>query len=67
MLKTEADLALITSNKPEEIVIRNSDASDFLSKDFTQTYQVRNVLVSPIENIKIQVRWCLNSFSQNFE
>ena len=52
-LKTEADLVITTSMEPEELDIK--DEETYFSREFTQTYQIRNDLTSPIKGIKTQV------------
>ena len=52
-LKTEADIALTTSTEPEVLDIKQEDR--FLTKEFTQTYQIRNVLTSPIKGLQTQI------------
>ena len=55
-LKTKADLALTTSmdNKPYDLKDENNN---FIITNFSQTYQVRNVLVdsSSLEGIHVEV------------
>lgn len=61
-LKTEADLALTTSSKAVEIFIK--DANDkYVSKKFTQSFQIRKYLDSPIHDIQAQVK--VNKSSKN--
>ena len=52
-LKTEADIALTTSVEPEVLDIKDNDR--FFTREFTQTYQIRNVMTSPIKGLRTQI------------
>ena len=52
-LQTKADLALTTSMKNESFDLKSGDK--FISRNFSQSYQIRNVLESPISGIKVEV------------
>ena len=53
MLKSEIDLALSTSIQAESLDIRENEK--FLAKDFSQSFQIRNKLRTPVKNIKTEV------------
>ena len=53
MLKSEIDLALSTSIQADSLDIKENEK--FLLTDFTQTFQIRNKLRTPVKNIKTEV------------
>ena len=53
MLKSEIDLALSTSIQADSCDIKENEK--FLLTDFTQTFQIRNKLRTPVKNIKTEV------------
>ena len=53
VLKSEIDLALSTSIQSESLDIKEND--EFFPLDFSQTFQIRNKLRTPIQNIQTEV------------
>ena len=52
-MKSDIELILTTAENPEEKDIKNGE--EFVSPDFTQTFQIRNKGETPVNEISVQV------------